>query len=232
MQTIDAARTETQQNETPELLRSGPLKLLMQVGLYPKRLFIEQRRAAGLKVTDAVRALKDLRSRGMVNEVELVRSGRGGRPLMLHLDNAGIDHLEQRGVKPERHVDRGDPEHRSYEYIIERCVDQPGMHQSIDRQYGDKAFDLRTEVKTPEGTLTTGYEVVCSGSARHNAEAALRGATMDGVQRVVMACKDRKLIPAIQRQLHELDAIGLYRKKISVEFVGDYVTQLLEQIRA
>ncbi len=70
-----------------------------------------------------------------------------------------------------------------------------------------------------------GVEIVLSGTAKWNAGQALKAASVEGVSEVIVACEDRKLMKGIEAELAEQDGLGLYRGKISIRHLSEFMTE-------
>jgi hypothetical protein len=175
----------------------------------------------GLHPAEAKRATEDLVARGYIRLHRLVRKGRGAKPLVIEVLKSGQDELNKRGISPTpKLLKRGGFKHDVYARALVAGYRKKGLQHWIERTLGSKAFDLVYE--DVDGKLI-GIEIVLSGSASWNAEQALKAASVDGVARVVIACEERRLIRAIEAELAQRDALGLFKAKISCCPLGDLI---------
>jgi len=202
------------------------LHVLIEVARHPAESMLQHYSRAELHPSQGTRAVQRLVGRKMIRVICLVRVGSGARPRVAYLLKPGLDELSKRGIEPvAKAVGRGGPEHDVYARIIGSLEQSRGSKVSYEQWFGNKSFDVLGD---KDGSIT-GYEVVLSGSAGLNAQQAIKAASVAGVDHVVMACKDTELMRQIEKRLYELDAEGIYRNKVSVTFLGEYVTRVFER---
>ena len=205
-------------------LSSTSLKVLIKAALELGIWLVGMYRTLGLHPAEGKQAVDDLLARGLVRIHRLVRKGRGGQPQVLELLPRGVAELEKRGISPaEKKVKRGGFKHDVYSRHIEKWARANGYRQVwFERTLGVKAFDLVLERE--DGELI-GVEVCLTGLAKWNASMAIKGASVTGISLVIVACEDRQLMKGIEHELAEQDGLGLFRKKIVLRHLSEYMTE-------
>lgn len=200
------------------------LKLLISANDHPATMKLDHYAQNDIHVAHGRRAIEELLAKKMIRTVALVREGRGARPEVIQLLEAGKAELSERGIEIVKQVvTRGSWEHDVYCRIIGKLLARDGFKVSFERWFGNKAFDVLGE---KDGEFI-GYEAVCSGSSEWNARQGLRGATVPGLSRVVVACKSREAMGQIQKVLKADDELGIFQGKIEVRFLGEFVSAVL-----
>lgn len=219
---VNAVKTVKRHVPAVGELGEASLKVLIKAALEPGARLLDIYRALSLHPAEGKRAVDDLIARGLVRVHRLVRRGRGGQPQVLEVLPRGVAELEKRGISPaEKKVKRGGFKHDVYSRVVEAWAKANGARQIwFERTLGAKAFDMVLE---REDGVLEGVEVVLTGSAKWNASQALKAASVEGVREVIVACEDRRLMKGIEAELKEQDGLGLFRKKISVRHLSEFV---------
>ncbi len=199
-------------------LSDNAVKLVVLAGTIPGMPVLRMYRQLTLHPEEGTRAKDDLIARAMVREWKLSRKGSGGRPTVLELLEAGVNELKKRGIKPaEKMIKRGGWKHDFYARWIKRFEEKQGNRVRCEWTLGAKAFDLVSQ--TPDGKLN-GIEICLSGSVSWNVEQAIKAASVDGVECVVLACEDKKLMKGISDELKR--TLLFIREKIRIKWLGEY----------
>lgn len=204
-------------------LSATSLKVLIKAALELGIWLVGMYRTLGLHPAEGKQAVDDLLARGFVRIHRLVRKGRGGQPQVLELLPRGVAELEKRGISAaEKKVKRGGFKHDVYSRHIEKWARANGYRQVwFERTLGVKAFDLVLE----RGDGLIGVEVCLTGLAKWNASQAIKAASVTGILLVIVACEDRRLMKGIEHELAEQDGLGLFRKKIVLRHLSEYMAE-------
>lgn len=221
---VKAIRTPPKETPSPDALSATSLKVLVKAALEPGIRLLAIYESLGFHPAEGKRAVDDLVARGLVRVHRLVRQGRGAQPQVLEVLLKGVAELEKRGIVPAlKKVKRGGFRHDVYARVIEQWARANGfVRMEFERTLGEKAFDLVMERGHQAGELV-GVEIVLSGTAKWNAGQALKAASVEGVSEVIVACEDRKLMKGIEAELAEQDGLGLYRGKISIRHLSEFM---------
>ena len=202
-------------------LAQESLLLLIEAARHPEPTLLEHYDSVGMHGAAGRRATDDLRARNMIRLLRLVRKGRGGQPTVVEVLEAGLKELMKRGIKPAPRVVKGGFKHEVYARLIARNERAQGKKTWFEKWFGNQSSDVLSE--DTDGFVTS-FEVVLSGSGSWNAQQALKAAVVAGIGQVIVACEDKKLMKSIEEQLEKLDSLGLYRKKIRVCHLAEYVS--------
>lgn len=218
--TAVAAQTKAEAPRETELPQQC-LNVLVKAALEPGVQALEVYKTLGQHPAEGKTSVEGLVARGMVRVHRLARKGRGGQPQVLEVLPAGVAELAKRGIKPaEKKLKRGGFKHDVYARGLEKWAQRMGYAHWFERTLGVKAFDF--VYQDNEGRLVA-IEICLSGTAKWNAEQALKGATVAGVEQVVVACEEKELLTEVERKLKELDALGVFGKKVAARLVADYL---------
>lgn len=220
LQGVQAVRAAVKEEVSPGVLSDGALKVFVKAALEPGTQLLELYESQGLHAAQGKSAVEELVARGFVKVHRLVRKGSGALPQVLEVLQLGVDELAKRGIPcAEKRLKRGGFRHDVYARWLERWAKVQGVHYSFERVLGRKAFDFVSE--DAQGVLRA-IEICLSGSVRWNAEQAIKGAEVQGVAEVVVACERKEFVMAILSEVKEIDALGLYRKKIVGKVLAEY----------
>lgn len=174
----------------------------------------------GLHPAQMKGAVNDLLARAMVKLHHLPK-GRGGQPVVLEVLAKGIEELAKRGITPaEKKLKRGGFLHDVYARYLEKWGHGMGYRWWFERVLGKKAFDCVYE--DSNGHLRA-VEICLSGTAEWTAKQILKGAEVEGVAQVIVACERKPFLMAVMKEIQKMDALGLYRGKIVGKLLAEYL---------
>ena len=132
-----------------------------------------------------------------------------------------MEELAKRGIRPAGLKGKGKFRHKLYANQIDQHKQEQGWVRCwLERTLGNKTFDVVGEDR--DGNLT-GVEICLSGSAKWNAQQLIKAAGVEGVVEVIVACERKEDLQAILREVGEIDALGLYRKKIVGKLLAEFL---------
>lgn len=217
---VQAAVVKTEVSE-PELSSNAMnvlFKTAVEIGIPQLALY----EALGLHPAEGKAAVDELLARNMIKLHRLARKGRGGQPVVVEVLPKGQEVLESRGMAPgEKRIKRGGFLHDVYVRIVERWAHSCGFRNMwFERTLGDKAFDFVFEDK--ESDLNA-IEICLSGSAEWTARQTLKGASVEGIKELHVACDRKEFLLSVMKAMEALDGLGLYRSKIKVRLLAEYM---------
>lgn len=197
--------------------KDDALKLLIEIGSKPFRPFGLCAESCGLNAEKAGRAKAKLVDDGMVKEWKSwPKKGSGGHPTFCELGQAGAKALLAIQIEPFKPVGRGGFEHSVFMngYL-------PNYFAQRDVRF---ALEYHTEQKCIDAVFydsyqrMSGIEVVCTGTVQHNVSEAVRCAGLDGIYKVIVACKTKELVKGIKAALKQ--ELMPAQQKISCSWIG------------
>ena len=220
LSSVSASMPQAAKKPSTNELSKRSLNVLIKAALEPGIWLLAIYTSLNLHPAEGQAAVKDLLARAMVRTHRLVRRGRGAMPQGLEVLVPGKNELAKRGVEPATRILKGGFKHNVYGLLVEKSIKPTVRRFHFEYTLGAKTFDGVGEGH--DGSLT-GYEIVLSGTATPNADLALKGASVAGIEEVVLCCEDRKLMKNIDAKLLEIDALGMYRPKISFRHLSEFV---------
>ena len=163
-----------------------------------------------------------LKNRGMVKALPVCQKGKGGHPRVLEITEEGMKELTDHGVAlPKKLVGRGKWLHS---YVYPRWIQvwtkaQDYRDCEFEKWMGDKAFDV---VYVDYNSDIVCVEIALTGSAKHNAKEAVRGAMILGVKRVEVACEKLSFAKEVMKEVGHMDVPEEVKNKIIGRHLADF----------
>jgi hypothetical protein len=217
---VQAVKRTVEPCREKDVLSARALGLLVKAALEPGTTLLEMYRALGLSGGEGKSAQESLIARGLVRVRRLVRKGRGAQPQVLEITKCGKEVLGARGITPTPHVLKGGFLHDCCGRGIARWCERRSYRYSFERTLGAKCFDV---VYEDEGGLLHGVEVCLTGSATLNAEQLFKAGGVAGVVDVLGLCETAAFAKAIRVEFARIDQLGLYREKVRVGLLADFM---------
>lgn len=218
------ARVETHKDSFPafqktekdnDLLRFLTLVELvfgMPVSWYYEKLFLNADRGTTLKE----RLLGD----GMILQHKVCKKGSGGHLAILEVTDKAKAILQRKGIAVKRILGDGGMRNRFYlvRYLIPYLRRQKWKFQ-LQRDFENGLKRVDVAFIDSYGRLNA-MELVLSGTAQYNCEAAVSCCAIEGMHRVVMLFEDKKLLAEVKK-LVKLESM-VVQERTSLEWIGDY----------
>ena len=220
MSSIVALKPVVKNKPEPGELSEVAVKLLIKLALEPWKWLTEVYSDLGLHPSTGKAGLDELLARGFAQVHRIPRKGRGGQYAVVKITHRADGELEKRGIERPKSVLKGGFKHEVYGRWLGRWATKKHYRHSWERTLGHKCFDFVYEL--PDGKLV-GVEVCLTGSARLNAEQALKGLENEGISKLVLGCETRKFADAIAKELKDLDALGLYRGRVRLCQLAEFL---------
>lgn len=217
---IVAVRGEQRAEPTAPGLSDVCVKVLVKAALEPGIWQEPMCESLSLHPAEEKAAVDDLLARAMVKQHHLPK-GRGGQPVVLEVLPKGLEELAKRGITPtEKKLKRGGFLHDCYARYLEKWAHGMGYRWWFERVLDKKAFDF---VYEDERGVLRAIEICLSGSAEWTAKQILKGAEVEGVAQVMVACERKPFVMAVMKEIQKIDALGLYRGKIVGKLLAEYL---------
>jgi len=107
-----------------------------------------------------------------------------------------------------------------YARHLESWARRQGFICWFEKQFGQRFIDF--VYQDAQGELRA-VEICLTSSAKWNAQQAISAAEIPGLAQIVVACEDREFLKSIIAEAQQIDALGLYRKKIVGKLLGDFI---------
>ncbi len=208
---VEALKPDVKSKPEPGELSGLAVKLAVKLAIEPDKPLTQVYSDVGFHPSTGKAALDELLARGFARVHRIPRKGRGGQYAVVEITQQADGELEKRGIRRPAAVLKGGFKHDVYGRWLGRWATKRHYRHWWERTLGKKTFDFVYEL--PDGNLIA-VEVCLSGSAKLNAQQALKGLQNEGITELVMGCETRKFADAIMKQLEELDNLGLYRSRV------------------
>lgn len=206
---------------SPSELSDESFKLLVVIALRYYLTLLAIYKSLGFHPAEGKSAIDDLLARGLVRLHRIARRGRGGQPQVVELRPRGRDVLATKGITPTPwQLKRGGFVHAVYGHYVGEHFKSKDCAIWYERTLGDKAFDL--VVQDAENDLS-GIEIYTSGNAKWVAEQSIKGAAVTGIKEVIVAVEKKTALENVKREISAIDALGLYKNKIRLVPIADYI---------
>jgi len=207
------------ENQDPDVngLSEEAVKILVKCGMEPGVLLTDIYKDLGLHPTVGKRGLDELIARGVVKVHRIPRKGRGSQYSVVEITDDG--ELGKHGIQKPKQVLKGGFKHDVYGRWLGRWAAAKGWRYWWERTLGKKTFDFVYE--SPQGLVAV--EVCLTGSAKWNAEQAIKGAENYGISELIVACETQKIGCAIMKELEKSDTFGVYRSRIRMCQLAEFL---------
>lgn len=225
------AGTASKQARAP--VPPAALRLLTSAAVHQHWFVMKHYAWAGCGPRVGRRMLEECEGRGLMRRHALVRVGRGSKPEVLEVTPAGAEVLQACGLgEPVRLRGRGSFPHAVYCRLLAESQAFLGLRVSFEVKHGSdpsKVFDALG--RSAHGGIVAG-EVLCSGSVDHNAKAMRRALSVPGIDKLIIAGDDAKLLQRVEDRL-QADGALLQRadREVVFLFLGEVTVAALRRER-
>ena len=202
--------------DTLKELNENTLNLLILFNMMVGITRMKAMRQLGWHPAQIKKASEDLLARGYIRFHRLCRVGQGAPAQCCEILPTGFAELEKRGISPTaKLLSVGQFVHDVYGRWVANHLKEQGKKYTAERTLGVKRFDLVEE----GGEKLIGHEICLSGSAKLDAEQAIKAASVTGIDAVVCWFADKTLMRCVEQELKS--ALMWFQNKITLRFLGE-----------
>ena len=220
LDSVVALKPLARRRPEPGELSEIAVKLLIKLAVEPHKFLTEVYSDLAFHPSTGKAALDELLARGFAKIHRIPRKGRGSQYAVVQITEHADGELGKRGITRPKPVLKGGFKHDVYGRRLGRWATKGHYRHWWERTLGKKTFDFVYEL--PGGNLVA-VEVCLSGSAKLNAEQALKGLENEGIKELILACETKKFADAIMKELEKLDMLGLYRGRVRVCQLAEFL---------
>ena len=140
--------------------------------------------------------------------------------MVVEVTELGEVETRRRGIVMAKPVLKGGFKHDVYGRWVGKWAERKSYRHWFERTLGSKQCDFVYEER--EGKLVV-VEICLSGTAKWNAEQALKALLNDGISELILGCETRKFGEEILKEFEDVDRVGLYRGRVRVCQLAEFM---------